>query len=156
MSVPVTLRRAVLRAGYRVLSVWWFVCRPTTHGVKLVLWSGDRVLFVRHTYGDRSIWELPGGGRKRGESSADAARREAREELGLDLGTWAALGEIISRHRATAVLACFAARYDGTGLTLSPGELAEGRWCPPADPPHPLGPHAEAVLALPQLAGARS
>lgn len=147
----VGLRRLAHRAAYQVLRVWWFLARPHTQGVKLVLWSGDRVLFVRHTYGDRQAWELPGGGRRRRETAVDAARREAGEELGVDIADWAVVGEVVSREHATARLCCLRAVHDGSPLTLSRGELAEARWCAPADPPRPLGRHAAAVLALPGL-----
>lgn len=41
-----------------------------------------RVLLVRHTYG-RLNWELPGGVSEPGESLAETALRELREETGL-------------------------------------------------------------------------
>ncbi|MBK8988577.1 MAG: NUDIX domain-containing protein [Chloroflexi bacterium] len=49
-----------------------------------MLIQDDAVLLVWHTY--RPGWFFPGGGLKRGESFADAARREAREEVGATLG----------------------------------------------------------------------
>jgi len=44
--------------------------------------DGD-VLLVRQAY--RRRWGIPGGLLERGESTADAARREVREEVGLDV-----------------------------------------------------------------------
>lgn len=44
--------------------------------------NDDRVLLVRKTYGNR--WDIPGGYVDRGESPADACRREIREELRID------------------------------------------------------------------------
>jgi 8-oxo-dGTP diphosphatase len=41
-----------------------------------------RVLLVKHTYG-RLNWELPGGHTDPGESAAETAQREVREETGL-------------------------------------------------------------------------
>ncbi|MEM9608460.1 MAG: NUDIX hydrolase [Actinomycetota bacterium] len=45
--------------------------------------DAGRWLLVRHTY--RRGWSLPGGGSARGESPADTARREMREELGIEI-----------------------------------------------------------------------
>lgn len=45
--------------------------------------SDGRVLLVRHSYRDR--WGFPGGLLTRGEEVEDGARREATEEVGLDV-----------------------------------------------------------------------
>lgn len=144
-------QRLAYRAAFQVMRVWWFVVRPHTHGVKLIVWKGDEVLFVRHTYGDRLTWELPGGGRRRGEAPEAAATREAREELGLELGDWAGVGVVDDRRHATAHLTCLATRYDGSPLRLSRAELSEAAWHRPSDPPQPLGRHAAQAIALPDF-----
>lgn len=43
----------------------------------------DRVLMVRQSYRRDTTWSLPGGGVDEGEYPAEAARREAEEEVGL-------------------------------------------------------------------------
>jgi 8-oxo-dGTP pyrophosphatase MutT (NUDIX family) len=53
-------------------------------GAVLVLRHEDNVLFVRSRH-TRAGWTLPGGLMQRGETPADAVRREVGEELGLDL-----------------------------------------------------------------------
>ena len=141
-------RRVVplLRAGYRV--AWWgltafsLVARPRLRGVKCVLRDAQgRVLFVRHTYGDRQAWELPGGGAHRGEGAAEAARREAREELGVDVDGWRELGTVqTGRARGRLDLTILEAAWPaGARLDLDPVEIADAEWHAPGQVPDPLG-----------------
>ncbi|HMS63237.1 MAG TPA: NUDIX domain-containing protein [Solirubrobacteraceae bacterium] len=158
--LPVPARRLAYRAAHRVLSVWWVVRRPHMRGVKCVLRHDGHVLFVRHTYGDRTAWELPGGGLRRGEAPADAAAREAREELGVH-ATWTQLATIHARGGPkVTTLTVFVADLPGPGasgpaerdrsgsiaLTIDPGEIAEARWAPLDAPPAPLAPLARCVV----------
>lgn len=75
---------------YVLIRLYWRILRPITLGVRLVLVQDGKVLLVRHTY--QSGWFLPGGGIKRNETLEDAARREAREEVGAELGMLRLLG----------------------------------------------------------------
>jgi ADP-ribose pyrophosphatase YjhB (NUDIX family) len=67
--------------GYRV---FLFIFRPVRMGVRVMMIQNNRVLLVRQTY--IPGWFMPGGGLKRGETLEQAARREAREETGAELG----------------------------------------------------------------------
>jgi 8-oxo-dGTP diphosphatase len=71
------------RWAYRGLRVWWHVRRPHTHGSAVALWHRGAILLVRTSY--RDCYCLPGGFVRRGELSEQAARRELREELGIEL-----------------------------------------------------------------------
>jgi 8-oxo-dGTP pyrophosphatase MutT (NUDIX family) len=130
--------------------VWWFVRRPRTQGVKCIVRDdADRVLFVRHTYGDRRSWELPGGSLRRREDPGEAVRREMREELGIELVDVRFVGDVeIAGSHKTTLLHCFAARTGGAALRLAEAEIGEARWAPLDAPPRPLGPDAAALLAL--------
>ncbi len=147
----VALLRVAYRVAYRLLLAYAFVVRPRVGGVKcLVRDERGRALFVRHTYGDRKAWELPGGGLKAGEAPRDAVRREAREELGVDLGEWDELGHVdgpwyFKRER----LSCFAAAWPpGARPSFDPVEIADAAWLPLDPPPRPLGPATAAVVAM--------
>jgi 8-oxo-dGTP pyrophosphatase MutT (NUDIX family) len=92
----------------------WRLFQPITLGSRCLVLDGDQVLLVRHTYG--SAWYLPGGAVEKGETLAEAARREVREECGLTVGDLALLGIYYShaegKHDHVAI---FVARsYSGT------------------------------------------
>lgn len=145
--LPVPARRWAYRAAHRALRVWWFVRRPDTRGVKCVLRHDGRVLFIRHTYGDRRVWELPGGGVARGETPAAAVAREAREELGV-APAWRPVAVIRIRDHKVNELHVFTADVASADVTLDPGEIGEARWAPPGAPPRPLSPSTAAILKL--------
>jgi len=56
--------------------------RSTSHGV--LVFSPEAELLLCHATGTRH-WDIPKGMANEGEESSDAARREAREECGLEL-----------------------------------------------------------------------
>jgi 8-oxo-dGTP diphosphatase len=159
--LPVPARRAAYRVAHAGLRVWWFVRRPDTRGVKCLLRHEGRVLFIRHTYGDRRVWELPGGGIARGETPEQAAAREAREELGVVVA-WHPVTVVEIRDHKLTRLHVFTADLPGSGasdpavrdrssaiaLTIDPGEIAEARWAAPDDPPRPLSPSTAAILEI--------
>jgi 8-oxo-dGTP pyrophosphatase MutT (NUDIX family) len=61
--------------------------RPRPTARVLLITPDDRILLFRWTDPEtsRGVWFTPGGGLRPGESYSDAARREVREEVGIDL-----------------------------------------------------------------------
>ena len=88
-----------------------------------VIHEGQVLLTKRE---DFEVWCLPGGGVEDGESLAEAAIRETKEETGLDVeltrlvGTYSRLGGFPDIH---GIL--YAARPVGGEIRLQPGETVE-------------------------------
>lgn len=64
--------------------------------VSVAALEGGRICLVcqyRHSWGKR-VWEVPCGGLRRGESLLAAAKRELREEAGIDALHWRKLGAV--------------------------------------------------------------
>ncbi len=147
------LLRTAFRVAYRTLRVYWLIARPRMHGVKCVLARRSEVLLVRHTYGRRERWELPGGGVKRHEAARDAARRETREELGIDVEDWTFLGDLFDRidHKRDT-LSCFRAEIGEATIRPDPAEIAEARWFARDRLPENTGKHVVRIAALADVA----
>jgi len=80
----------VLRILYRLFQVYLFIVRPLTLGVRVMLIEDGKVLLVRHTY--MHGWFMPGGRIEKNETTEQAARREAREEVRAELRSISLLG----------------------------------------------------------------
>src|SRR3982750_4752471 len=86
-----TPRALLYKVLARSLRVYWFVFRPKVRGARCLIECGGRFLLIRQTYGDM-LWTLPGGLIKRDEAPEEAARREVREEVGVELSKLRLLG----------------------------------------------------------------
>ncbi len=104
----------------------------------LFLDEQGRVLLVKPVY--KQPWEVPGGGVEKDESPRDAARREVREELGLDREPGRLLcvdhRRPIPEARGDALRMIFAggslSADELARIVLNPGELSEWRFVEPA------------------------
>ncbi len=142
------LLRLAYRVAYRVLTAWSFVVRPSTRGVKALLRDErGRVAFVRHEYGDRACWEIPGGGVRAGEPFPAAARREAFEELGVDVLVWEELATLRGHwYGKDEQLVVLGAPWPGGPVRPDPVEIAASAWFALDAPPSPVGRTTAAAL----------
>ncbi|SHN59755.1 NUDIX hydrolase [Erythrobacter sanguineus] len=145
--LPAPLHRALLPLAHGMRHSWRRWRKVPIAGVSIIITNlGGDVLLLRHSYGP-DVWGLPGGGINRGEEPEAAARREVREELGIELARLEPIGtleEVLSGSPHTAHL--FAAicnqhpRPDGR-------EVVEARFFPSHSLPEPLGRTTRARIA---------
>ena len=96
-------------------------------GASVAIFKSDRILLTQRE--DFEVWCLPGGQVENGESIAQAAIREIREETGLDIRLTRLIG-LYSRPRGAEAIhnALFAAKPIGGTLTPQPGEVIDLRY----------------------------
>lgn len=124
-----------VRCGYAV-----FVnARPTG---SVIVVDGDRFLALRRAIDPGAgMWEIPGGFCDGWEHPADAAVREAREELGVRVSLRDFVGMYIGTYEfqgeALPVLDCFwlAGVEPGQQIVIDPVESSDFAWFPVKDPP---------------------
>ena len=73
----------LIKLAYWMRRIYYFIARPVTLGVRILLIDEEQVILVKHSY--EQGWFLPGGGLKRGETLEQSICREAAEECGAVL-----------------------------------------------------------------------
>lgn len=108
---------------------------------------GDKVLLVKRAQGDMAgTWAFPGGKLEEGETPAQAARRESREEIGVE-----PVGGIMTKIDFTSnddvEFTTFSSYAGGEFHPRLDAEHSEYQWASIDSPPIPLHPGVKATLA---------
>ncbi|HET8998961.1 MAG TPA: NUDIX domain-containing protein [bacterium] len=131
--------------------------------VSVLILRGDRILLVRRAFAPaRGAWDVPGGFVERGETIERAARREVREELGVDVRIERFVGifpDTYGPERRPSLNIYYLGRLRrGTARLRAGDDASECRWFPLDRPPRLLAfkNNRHAVLALRRLIGRRA
>ena len=142
--LPVGFRRRIVRA----------VSPSFTVGAMCFIERSDgALLLVRHSYRDR--WGVPGGLLQKGEQVEEGARREVREEVGLEvelLGEPAVVVDAPPQRVDVVFRARPAVDVDPDDLVLGSAEIVEARWFAPDALPELQFETAGALVALARVA----
>jgi len=123
----------IKKVAHSIINIYWRVFRPKTYGVKvLIVHPGDshKILLVLHSYGNKDLWNIPGGGyNPRRETPYDAAMREVREELNIILQSVTKIGQYyteIQGKRDTVIL--FTGTLDTSFVIEANDEISTLQW----------------------------
>lgn len=129
---------------FQIKKLYWFLFRPNTQGVKCVLLNGGRLLMVRRKFGSNK-WVFPGGAINPGETPEAAARREIKEDLGIELRELTSLGRFTQEvhHR----MHCFSSEVETTEVRGDTDKILETKWFGRSQLPE-LTPISKSVIGL--------
>lgn len=137
--IPAPIHRALLPLAYRLRHHWRKWRKVPLMGCAVIISDLDgAIIMLRHSYGP-AVWALPGGGVSKGEDPAEAAKREVREELKIELQRIelvAELTETVSGAPHTTYL--YAAKTDQYPQ-IDKREIDEARYFPRHSLPEPQG-----------------
>ena len=106
-------------------------------GVSVSVWRQGKVLLVERVKPPKGMWAFPGGHVELGETLAEAAQRELREETGLTASLHGLVGlyDVIRRDAGGLVtvhyvIACFLGLSDA-GDPVAASDAAAAEWADP-------------------------
>lgn len=128
--------------------LYWFIFRPHTRGVRIIITHKDKILFVHHSYG-RKLWTLPGGGMKKNEQAEAAVRRESKEEAGIQLSNLRKLGELeFNKEHKRDTVTVFTASVSNPTISIDNREISEYKWVDVDNPTILLSENVQRYLSL--------
>lgn len=146
--LPAPLHRALLPLAHAVRHHWRRWRKVPIAGVSVIITNiGGDVLLLKHSYGP-AVWSLPGGGLALGEDPKDAARREVREELGIDLARIEPIGTLDEQLSGSPHTAHIFAAVCDQRPRPDRREVIEARFFPSHSLPEPLGETTRARIAV--------
>ncbi len=125
-------RKLILKFAHGVLGLYWGVFHPKTFGVKILIHhptDNEKILLVKHSY-LKDMWNIPGGGyNPKKESAYQAAKREIKEELGVNVSNLKMVYEYYTElqgKKDTVII--FSAKLSEKEILRLDSEISEAKW----------------------------
>ena len=109
-------------------TAYWFVSRPVRRGVKCLIECEGKFLLVKLTY-KHNLWTLPGGGVRNTETFQEAAVRETKEEVGIELSNPVKIGVYGNTHEYKKdTVEVFYKQVPSSFFKIDGIEIREAKW----------------------------
>jgi 8-oxo-dGTP pyrophosphatase MutT (NUDIX family) len=119
----------ILSYAHKLIKVYWFFRRPNVSGSKVLVVHDGKMLLIRQNYGNKELWNLPGGGHKKGESYEETAIRETFEEVGVRPTSVFFLGdEHVKEDYLNVHIHYYVFEVSGSEFVIDQLEINEARW----------------------------
>ncbi|MFA6322329.1 MAG: NUDIX hydrolase [Candidatus Buchananbacteria bacterium] len=142
------MKRIFYKLVNPIRKLYWFVFRPKTAGVKVLVEYDERILMIKNAYG-KSIWTFPGGAVKKNELPENAAKREVAEEVGLKLHELISIGQIQStREHKKDTIYCYSASSTNEKVEIDPSEIQTFNWFNKNELPSEISSIAQEIISL--------
>ena len=146
--IPAPIHRVLLRVAHKVRHRYRKLSKQPIAGCTVVVTNFEgSILLLQHSYGPK-VWALPGGGIERGETPEQAARREVREELRIDLDGLIDLGTIEEELSGSPHTAHLFEGVASTGPRPDKREVVEAKFFPGHSLPEPQGDSTRRHLSI--------
>lgn len=128
--------------------LYWFIVKPETKGAKILVQHGDKFLLVRLDYAHKK-WTIPGGRVDKGETSEQAAVREAQEEVGIHLNEAKFIGSYfnIKEHKRDTV-DIFHSIVQNSDFKVDGIEIKEAGWFMQNELPEDRVPRVDFIFGM--------
>lgn len=143
-----SLKASVYKICYPVAKIYWFIARPSTHGVRCLIINENKILLIKHTYGSE-LKTTVGGGVNKNEELKQAVFREVEEETGIVLDDATEIGIVLhTKEFKNDTIHVFIAETTTTQLVLDRSEILEAQWYPLNNLPDDTSPLFKQFLDL--------
>jgi len=122
------LRKVFYACANPLQKIYWLLFRPYRPGAKTFVFNQDKLLLVRLGYGHKK-WVLPGGGIDKGENGEEAAKREVKEEAGLDIENLIYIGKRFNTNQYKKVdVFYYTTKTYNSNLVIDNQEIVDAGW----------------------------
>lgn len=105
------------------------IFKPKTKGVKILIRFQNEYLLIKNSYGKTNLWTLPGGGAKKNENQASAAKREVKEELGIKLKDLKKIDYFLNEDEPNKdMITLFISKVENKNFIVDKKEIKEASW----------------------------